>query len=102
MPHLPIEYALIGCGASCALYAVALCTKAGRWFTLHHTEWSVVVGVLLVVSWFATFDYNAAGWLLLFFVAGGAPMIARSYYLRWQDMRSVIHYYQDKRGGADE
>jgi hypothetical protein len=102
MPVLPIELALAGCATTCSLYAVALCTKAGRWFTLHHTEWTVVVGVLLVVGWFATFDYNAAGWLLLFFVAGGAPMIARSYYLRWQDMRSVISYYQDKRGEADE
>lgn len=97
MPVLPVEYALFGCGASCALYAAALCTRPGRWITLHHTEWSVVVGVLIVVAWFATHNRDAAGWLLLFFVAGGAPMIARSYYLRWRDMSSVISYYQDGR-----
>lgn len=95
MPVLPVEYSLIGCGATCAVYAVALCTKPGRWFALHHTEWSVVVGVLLVVAWFATFDRDAAGWMLLFFVAGGVPMIFRSEYLRRQNARSVTIYQRD-------
>jgi hypothetical protein len=92
MPVLPAEISLVGCAVTCSAYAVALTTKRGREFTNAHTEWSVVLGVLLVIGWFATFDYAAAGWMLAFFVAGGTPLILRSYWLRWEYMRSVIDY----------
>jgi len=92
MPAIPIELALAGCVATCSLYAIALCTRWGKSFTLNSTEWSVVVGVLLVLAWTALWDVTVAGWMLAFFVAGGAPMILRSYWLRRENDRIVINY----------
>lgn len=92
IPVVSLPIALAGCAITCSAYAVALSTERGKRWTLNHTEWSVVVGVVLVLIWAALVDWRMAGTMLAFFMAGGAPMILRSYWLRRENDRLVINY----------
>lgn len=73
--------ALFGCLGTCTAYAAILSTRSGRKFTVKHTWVTVVGGVLLVLTWLALIDANAALLALAFFVAGGTPMVIRSWWL---------------------
>ena len=81
MPRIDVPAALFGCLGTCTAYAVLLSTRQGRKFTVGHTWVTVVAGVLIVLGWLAFVDVNAALLALAFFVAGGAPMIVRSWWL---------------------
>ena len=81
MPQIDTSVALFGCLGTCAAYAVLLSTKGGRAFTVRHTWVTVVAGVVLVLGWLALVDIDAALLAMAFFVAGGAPMIVRSWWL---------------------
>ncbi|MBK8800372.1 MAG: hypothetical protein IPM07_30645 [Anaerolineales bacterium] len=48
---------------------------------MRHTWVTVVAGVLIVLAWYAVTDVTSALYVLAFFVAGGAPMIVRSWWL---------------------
>lgn len=72
-----------------SLYAVALSTPLGVRFTSAKTHYTVIAGVLLVLGCYALVDYRSAGIVLLFFVAGGLPMVARSEILDFRQ-RSLI------------
>lgn len=78
---LEIPVALFGCFGTCVAYAAILSTRRGRKFTVGHTWITVVIGVLIVLGWYALVDLEAALRVLVFFVVGGAPMIARSWWL---------------------
>jgi alkylation response protein AidB-like acyl-CoA dehydrogenase len=36
---------------------------------------------------------------LMFFAAGGTPMVARSFWLYWRNQRNYIEYLRDRRDG---
>ena len=81
MPQIDIPVALFGCLGTCTAYAATLSTKRGRKFTVRHTWVTVVAGVSIVLAWYAVTDVTSALYVLAFFVAGGVPMIARSWWL---------------------
>ncbi len=81
MPRIDLPVALFATFGACAAYAVLLSTRSGRRFTVRHTWVTVVVGTLVVLGGLALVDANAALLALAFFVAGGAPMIVRSWWL---------------------
>lgn len=89
MPQLPLSYALIGCFASCTLYAFLLNTKRGQAATLHVTWLTVIVGCALVLLFLAMADSEAARLALWFFMAGGTPIVIRSL---WQTARNLWAY----------
>ena len=99
MPEVSLPIALAGCFATCSAYAALLTTEQGKRVTLDHTWATVVVGVGVVLAWIAT--QGAHDWTvdLMFFAAGGTPMVARSFWLYWRNQRSYIAYLRDRRDG---
>lgn len=81
MPQIDIPIALLGCLGTCTAYAALLSSRTGRKFTVRHTWVTVVAGVSIVLAWYAVTDVTSALYVLAFFVAGGAPMIVRSWWL---------------------
>jgi hypothetical protein len=94
--NLPL--ALFGCFATCSAYAALLSTKRGQRFTLRYTWATVVVGVLLVLAWIATQYTHTVLIDALFFVAGGSPMIFRSWYLDQMHEREHVDWLRKQQG----
>jgi len=101
MPQIDLSLALLGCFGTCAAYAVLLSTKRGRVFTVDHTWVTVVAGVLVVLAWLALIDYSAAVLALAFFVAGGAPMIARAWWLEVEYRNEYTELRRREEHGED-
>ncbi len=97
IPHLPFYVAAGGCLVTCAGYAALLTTERGQELTRLYTWIAVVVGVAIVLAWMATVSMDAALMALLFFVAGGLPMILRSAWLQHRQQHELIEYLR-KRG----
>jgi membrane-associated PAP2 superfamily phosphatase len=98
MLTIDLPLALFGCFSTCASYAALLSTKRGQRFNLRYTWATVVVGVLLVLAWTATQGDHNAGIDLLFFVAGGSPMIFRSWYLDQMHEREHVAWLRKQQG----
>jgi hypothetical protein len=101
MPQIDLPIALAGCAATCTAYAVLLSTKRGQKFTLDHTWVTVVVGVLIVLGWISTQGAHDVLTDLLFFAAGGAPMIGRSLWLYWRNQQQLVEYLRSNRQAGE-
>lgn len=92
MPQLDITTALLGCFAACTAYAFWLNSKGGKWFALNVTWASVILGVSIVLAWIATQPAHTAQVDLLFFIAGGLPIVVRSLLLTGKHLWSLWLY----------
>ena len=98
MPQISVPLALAGCFGICAGYAGVLLTKRGQEFNIKHTWATVVIGVTFVLLCMAVVDLNAALLALAFFVAGGAPMLARTWLLSEKHQDERLEFWREKRG----
>ena len=86
-----------GCAATCTAYAAALSSQRGRKFTLDHTWATVIAGVSIVLAWLSTQGTHSVLVDFAFFAAGGAPLVARSFWLYWRNQRQYVSYLRDTR-----
>ncbi len=98
IPQLPIYAAVGGCLLTCGVFAAVLSTKRGQEATLNYTWVMVVAGVCIVLAWMATVNTDAAWLALLFFIAGGTPMILRSLWLMHKHQQETMDYLRNNRG----
>lgn len=96
--QISVPLALAGCFGLCVGYAGVLLTKRGQAFNIRHTWATVVVGVLLVLLCMAAVDLDAALLALAFFVAGGTPMLLRTWLLSERHQDERIEFWREKRG----
>lgn len=96
MPEIGFPFALLGCAATCTMYAAALTTKRGQAFTLAHTWVTVVAGVLCVLAWISTQGTHTAMTDFLFFAAGGTPLVARSFWLYYRNQQQLVDYLRNR------
>lgn len=96
MPQISLPIALLGCAATCTAYAALLTTKRGQAFTLAHTWVTVVVGVSCVLAWISTQGEHMAVSDFLFFAAGGAPLVARSFWLYYRNQQQLVEYLRNR------
>ncbi|HNS04358.1 MAG TPA: hypothetical protein PKM78_18480 [Anaerolineae bacterium] len=92
MPSVEMTTALAGCFATCTGYALLLCTKRGMWLSLNLTWLTVVIGVGLVLGWIATQPPHTALTDLYFFIAGGLPIVIRSWILTARHLWALALY----------
>lgn len=95
MALIPWWAALLIALLSASLYAALLSTEWGVRITLAKTHYTVVLGVLLTLGCLALYNWQIAAWALAFFVATGAPMMARS---EWFDLREKFSISKRARG----
>ena len=98
MPRLELGTAIIGCFATCTVYALLLSTRRGMWATLHLTWLTVVVGCGLVLLFVALVDTDAAQLAAWMFAAGGTPIVVRSLWLTAANLWALV-LYRTKRDG---
>ena len=98
VPEIPTELALVGCFACSAAFAAVLTTQWGQRATLNHLWIAsfVVLGVAIVLAWFALVNLPAALQALAFFVSGGTPMLIRAAYLYLRHKQQHIAYLQQR------
>jgi hypothetical protein len=93
---LPLWAALAIATLAASLYAALLSTAWGTRISVTKTHYTVMLGVLLTLGCVALLDWRIAAICLLFFVATGLPMVARSEILDIQQRTRIEKLTQGK------